>query len=200
MSSYPQTWRSLRDQEYRRYYSSDIGTGLAFQIRMLREKSGWTQEQLAQFTNKKQETISQWEDPNYGSYTLSSLKNLAEAFDVALLVEFVPYTELVGRNTTRTPQRLAPPSFTEEDRLHDAAGNFLTAPTFDLSYPRMLDLATTSPRQQVLPIGGTSPPSVVEFWRTYVVRGQQNTGGERYASQGTARTARAGRPSLGVAP
>ena len=128
MSNYQQTWRSLRDQEYRHLYSSDIGTGLAFQIRMLREKNGWTQEQLAEFTSKKQETISQWENPNYGSYTLNSLKSLAEAFDVALLVEFVPYSELVERNTTRTPQRLAPPSFAEEDQTRDAAGNELFEP------------------------------------------------------------------------
>jgi len=177
MSSYPQTWRSLRDEEYRHLYSSDIGTGLAFQIRMLREKNGWTQEQLAQLTNKKQETISQWEDPNYGSYTLNSLKSLAEAFDVALLVEFVSYAELVRRNTTRTPQRLAPLSFTEEDRFHNAAGNVRSAVTFDLSYPPMIDLATTIARQPPLPIGDTSPPSVRPLRPNYVVHAQQSTRG-----------------------
>ena len=63
-------WESLQDEEYRREYSADIGTGLAFQIKLLRERNGWTQDQLAERTGKQQETISQWENPGYGSYTL----------------------------------------------------------------------------------------------------------------------------------
>ena len=115
MSKYQQVWQSLQDKEYREEYSSDVGTGLAFQIRLLRERNGWTQERLAQLTNKRQETISQWENPNYGSYTLNSLKSLAVAFDIALLVKFAPFSELVEWNASLTPERLAPPSFTEEN-------------------------------------------------------------------------------------
>jgi transcriptional regulator with XRE-family HTH domain len=115
MSKYQQVWQSLQDKEYREEYSSDVGTGLAFQIRLLRERNGWTQERLAQLTDKRQETISQWENPNYGSYTLNSLKSLAVAFDIALLVKFVPFSELVEWNASLTPERLAPPSFTEEN-------------------------------------------------------------------------------------
>lgn len=122
MTRYEQVWSSLQDEEYRREYSADVGTGLAFQIKLLREKNGWTQEHVAQLTGKQQETISQWENPNYGSYTLSSLKSLAAAFDVALLVRFAPFSELVEWNTGLTPQRLAPPSFVEENltrRMYD---------------------------------------------------------------------------------
>jgi len=114
MNKRQQVWKSLEDEEYRREYSADVGTGLAFQIKLLREKNGWTQEHLAERTGKQQETISQWENPNYGSYTLNSLKSLAAAFDIALLVKFVPFSELVEWSTGLTPQRLAPPSFTEE--------------------------------------------------------------------------------------
>jgi len=107
-------WASLEDEEYRRAYAEDVGTGLAFQIRMLREKHGWTQEQLAALTGKKQATISQWENPDYGNYTLSTLKSLAAAFDVALVVKYAPFSELVDWNVNLTPARLAPSSFTEE--------------------------------------------------------------------------------------
>ena len=113
-SSYQETWDSLADEEYRREYAADVGTGLAFQIRMLREKKGWTQEKLATLTGKQQETISQWENPNYGSYTLNSLKSLAAAFDVALLVKFAPFSELVDWTVHLTPGRLAPKSYEEE--------------------------------------------------------------------------------------
>ena len=122
MNKFEQVWRSLQDEEYRREYSSDVGTGLAFQIRLLRERNGWTQQHLAQLTNRQQETISQWENPNYGRYTLNSLESLAVAFDVALMVKFAPFGELVEWNTSLTPQRLAPPSFSEEDWSRQMAG------------------------------------------------------------------------------
>ena len=103
--------KSLYDPEYRRALADDIGTGIAFQIRRLREDRGWTQGELAQQTSKRQETISQWENPNYGSYTLNTLKDLAGAFDVALVVRFAPFSELIEWTTNLSPGRLAPPSF-----------------------------------------------------------------------------------------
>ena len=109
-----QLWKSLKDEEYRREYSADVGTGLAFQIKLLREKNGWTQDRLAELTGKQQETISQWENPDYGNYTLKTLKSLAAAFDVALMVKFVPFSELVEWMSGLTPGRLAPSSFKEE--------------------------------------------------------------------------------------
>ena len=42
-----------------------------------------------------QETISRLEDPNYGKLTLKTLKRLASAFEVGLMVRFVPFSELV---------------------------------------------------------------------------------------------------------
>ncbi|MGB6837009.1 MAG: helix-turn-helix transcriptional regulator [Dehalococcoidia bacterium] len=121
MSKYQEVWKSLEDEEYRREFNLDIDTGLAFQIKMLREKNGWTQEQLAQRAGSKQETICQWENPNYGRYTLMSLKTLAVTFDVGLMVRFVPFSELVNWNTTLTPQRIAPPGFTEENEARRVA-------------------------------------------------------------------------------
>jgi transcriptional regulator with XRE-family HTH domain len=109
-----QVLRSLEDREYRREFAADVGTGLAFQVRLLREARGWTQEQLAHQMGKRQETICQWENPNYGRYTLKTLDELAAAFDVALLVRFAPFRELVDWLIDLTPERLAPPPFEEE--------------------------------------------------------------------------------------
>ena len=114
MSKYQQVWKSLEDDEYRREYAADVGTGLAFQIKLIREKNGWTQGQLAEHIGSQQPTISQWENPNYGDFSLNSLKSLATAFDLALMVKFVPFSELVEWDANLTPQRLAPPSFREE--------------------------------------------------------------------------------------
>lgn len=106
--------KGLRDPEYRRALADDIGTGIAFQIRLLREDRGWTQGELAERMAKRQETISQWENPNYGRYTLSTLKDLAAAFDVAPIVRFAPFSELVEWTISLSPERLAPPSFDAE--------------------------------------------------------------------------------------
>lgn len=114
MDKYEQLWNALENEEYRREFADDVTTGLAFQIKLLREKNGWTQEHLAQRVRSKQETISQWENPDYGSYTLNTLKGLASAFDVALVVRFAPFSEVVERSSSLTPEQLAPPSFTEE--------------------------------------------------------------------------------------
>lgn len=107
---------TLADEEYRReFVSENIATGLAFQIRHLRDSRGWTQQELAQRIHKaQQETISQWENPNYGRYSVSTLNKLAAAFDVALSVRFVPFSELADWVLHLTPQRLAPPDFDNE--------------------------------------------------------------------------------------
>ena len=115
---YDQVWKSIaEDEEYRREFNLDVDTTLAFQIRLLREKNGWTQEQLAERVGSRQETISQWEDPNYGRYTLKTLKGLATGFDVGLMVKFAPFSEVVEWNANLTPNRLAPPNFAEEQSI-----------------------------------------------------------------------------------
>lgn len=116
MNKSDQLWKSLEDEEYRRAFIAD-DTGLAFQIKLLRDKKGWTQAELGERAGgKRQETISQWENPNYGKYSLSTLKELATAFDVGMVVRFAPFSELVEWNANLTPERIAPPSFDEEQQ------------------------------------------------------------------------------------
>lgn len=113
-----QLFESFQEKEYRdSYVDEHISLGLAYQIRALREKYGWTQNELAERTGKRQETISQLENPDYGSYTLKTLKALASAFDVALLVSFVSFNELIGRIANLTPELIAPPGYEEERQM-----------------------------------------------------------------------------------
>ncbi len=110
--------KELKNKEYREAFMEEIvGTSLAFQVRRLREARGWTQELLASETGKAQETISQLENPNYGKYSLTTLKQLAAAFDVALLVRFVSFGELADWVVDVAPQRQTPPSYEEECQL-----------------------------------------------------------------------------------
>jgi transcriptional regulator with XRE-family HTH domain len=89
--------KSLSNKDRRdAFVSAYIDETIPFQIRALREQAdrNWTQEDLATQAGMKQERISTLENPNYGSYSLRILKQIAAAFDVALMVRFVPFSEL----------------------------------------------------------------------------------------------------------
>ena len=108
----------VQDEEYRHEFVSEhVTEGLAFQINLIRQARGWTQEELAKRCDMAQESISRLEDPNYGRYALKTLKRLAKTFDVGLLVRFVSFGEL-GEWTVDLPSRkLTPPSYNEERQM-----------------------------------------------------------------------------------
>lgn len=102
-------------KEYRdAFVEEHINTGLPFQIHTLREQRKWTQKDLGIRASMAQETISRLEDPNYGKLTLQTLKRLASAFGVALMVRFVPFSELVEWELHLTPDSLKVQSFENE--------------------------------------------------------------------------------------
>ncbi len=84
----------LHSKEYREsYVENHVRRWLAAQIRILREQEGrnWTQKNLAAKLGKPQSAVSRLEDPDYGKMTVSTLLELAAAFDVALAVRFVDF-------------------------------------------------------------------------------------------------------------
>ena len=92
---------NLKDKEYRRaFVRSHIRNGIAFQIHAMREKKPWTQEQLAKQIGKQQAAISRLENPDYGRFTLKTLEELADVFDVALIVRFAPFGDLADWDLT----------------------------------------------------------------------------------------------------
>lgn len=77
------------------FVASQISIGVPFQIRALRKQRKWDQKKLAQEAGMLQPRISAMEKPGYGSLTIETLKRLASAFDVALVVRFAPFSELL---------------------------------------------------------------------------------------------------------
>jgi hypothetical protein len=78
---------------------------------------------MEQKTGIKQQVISRLENPYYGKATLTTLKKMAAANDVGLLVEFVPYSELINRVSGTPyvergyrPETMNVPSFEEEEK------------------------------------------------------------------------------------
>lgn len=108
----------LKNKGYRTaYVEANIKHGLAHQIRINREARGWSQKKLASKCGggMQQTTVSRLEDPSYGKYTLRTLLKLAEAFDVGLLVKFVPYSKLLLETENKSPSGLFARPFSDEN-------------------------------------------------------------------------------------
>jgi len=104
--------RKLGDREFRHGYLEDqVRTNIAFQIHALRNQRGWTQQQLAERTGKPPSGISRLEDPDYGKVSLTTLLQIAEAFDVALLVQFAEWDDWLQRMADVSPFALQKRSF-----------------------------------------------------------------------------------------
>lgn len=108
--------KDLGNREYRNAFVAEhIKTGVPFQLHALREKEGWTQEMLTKKSGIAQPRLSLLEDPDYKGFTLKTLLKFASAYDVALIVRFVPFSELFKWELNLSQKTLAPESFENEE-------------------------------------------------------------------------------------
>ena len=113
----------LRDKEARSAFAgAHLGPNIAAQIRANRETRDWLQEDLGQRTGMKQTQISRLENPNYENFTLNTLRRLAEAFDVALVVRFVPFGDFADYLSTLSVESLSAPGFHEDMKTRALRG------------------------------------------------------------------------------
>lgn len=114
-----------KSKEYRdAFVASQISTGIPFQIRALREQHSLSQKDLAEATAMLQPRICAMEQAGYGNFTLNTLKKLAAAFDVGLVVRFAAYGELVQWADNFTPDTFRIPRAQEDpvlSRWHENA-------------------------------------------------------------------------------
>ena len=103
------------------FVASHVDKGIAYQIRALRDRQKLSQGKLADMVGMNQNAISRLESPERGRPTITTLKRLAEAFDVALVVHFVPFSQhlkwvsgIPFTDSGLSSASLAPPSFSEE--------------------------------------------------------------------------------------
>jgi transcriptional regulator with XRE-family HTH domain len=108
-----------------KFVESQVSKGLAFQIRAMRDRLGLSQEELAQKTGMNQNAISRLESYSYGKPTLTTLKRLAAAFDVGLIVRFAPFSEMIYwasgtpyQNKGLSTESLFVPTFGIEEEGH----------------------------------------------------------------------------------
>jgi hypothetical protein len=97
--------RLIASKEYRdAYVLEHIKNGIAFQIRALREDREWSQGKLGEMAQKPRNVISRLEDPNYGKFTLATLK-------------FVPFSRLVEEYEDVSPTALSAKSVSDKKEI-----------------------------------------------------------------------------------
>ncbi len=152
MSSISKLWRKLRNKAYRDGYTeAQLSIEVPFQVRALRKARGWTQAQLAERCGIPQARISHIEQPGRDPLSLRTLYRLSAAFDVGLLVQFVPFSELVSRGAAFDPKTFRVPSFEEDQHPHSdplpggeetSAGAEPDTPSASRNRYRLPDLST----------------------------------------------------------
>lgn len=113
--------REFQNKEYRHAYVDDfLNASIATQIKVLREQKNWTQIVLAQRAEMKQSRISALENVNYESWSIKTLRKLAKAFDVALVVKFVSFGDRLLDIECFSREALQVPSFEDDPVFHQA--------------------------------------------------------------------------------
>ena len=111
-------WKKLKDKRYREEYATAmLKRMIPYQIRAIRKKRGWSQAQLAEAAQVTQGVISRAEDPDYGNLTLTTIGRIAAGYDLAAIIRFVPFNELVRYSENTSEREFAElPTFKQEHR------------------------------------------------------------------------------------
>lgn len=110
----------FHDPEYREVYTNEfLNSKIATQIKVLREQREWTQEELADRAQMKQERVALLENVNYESWTLSVLRRFAKAFDLRLDVEFKDFGSFFEDFANFERESLERDSFNDDKNFHN---------------------------------------------------------------------------------
>ena len=106
--------KSKKDRH--RFLANNLSANIAAQIFSLRtaEERKWTQAQLAHEAGIAQPRIPVYESPDYGAFSLTTLKKFAYAFDLALIVKFVSFDQLASEIANQSSDSLAVQKFGDE--------------------------------------------------------------------------------------
>lgn len=105
----------LQDPETRTAYAEEfLNSHIALQIKTLRQQRNWSQEELARRAGMKQSRISAMEQVDYDGWSVRTLKRLAQAFDLALTVQFESFGTFLGEVTAVARPELERPSFVDD--------------------------------------------------------------------------------------
>lgn len=111
-----QLFESLKTSDDYRYafVEERIQTGLAAQVHAIRKQRGMDPKQFAEKLGKKVSWVYRLEDPNQPPPTITSLIDVARAYDCDLEVRFRPFSETLDEMDSLSPDSLSVTSFKDE--------------------------------------------------------------------------------------
>jgi hypothetical protein len=108
-------WENLKDKEYREGYSeSQFDIEFPFQVGRLMASRGLSVDDLVERGIPRDELVGDKE------YSRQTMHRLAAIFDVALLITFIPFSELVRRSIVLDIERFVVPSFLQDTGSYPA--------------------------------------------------------------------------------
>jgi transcriptional regulator with XRE-family HTH domain len=150
----------LLSKKYRdAFVAENVRTGIAYQIRALRDqRNSMSQKGLGDLMGKPQSVVSRLEDPDYGKPTVQTLLEVAGAFDVALLVQFVTHREFLRRMSDVSPKGLEVDSFSSSQlEFHSLAKPFDHHIAYPYQTPKDLGFPIFAEKNDAMvPLTGTS--------------------------------------------
>jgi len=109
----------LQKKVYRHAYLAEhVRHGIAYQIRAIRDQRGWNQGIFSKHLGKPQSVVCRLEDPSYGKFTIQTLLEIADVFDVALEVRFVPFSTFIERTRDVSAPSMAVVEFKDDLGMH----------------------------------------------------------------------------------
>ncbi len=105
----------FRDREARTEYADEfLDAAIALQIATLRQERELTQQDLGDLAGMKQSRISTMEKVDYSSWSVRTLRRLAKAFDLPLVIRFESWGNFLDSATKLGRHDLERPSFKKD--------------------------------------------------------------------------------------
>jgi transcriptional regulator with XRE-family HTH domain len=125
----------FHDKEYRHAYADEsLNTYIATQIKVLREQQNLTQTELANLAGMAQPRIAVLEDINYSSWSINTLRRIAEAFDLRLSVKFETFSSLIPETETFSREALERAPFKDDIWFHKKDVQAVEMPILKAAY------------------------------------------------------------------
>lgn len=110
----------FHDEEARRQYADELlDAALALQIKTLREQRGLTQTELAERASLGQSQISEMEQIDHSPGTVNTLRRIAAALDLALVIRFESFGQFLQEVSQLDRESLERESYDDDPILHD---------------------------------------------------------------------------------
>jgi transcriptional regulator with XRE-family HTH domain len=116
------------------FVAARVASAIGLRIFNMRKKRNWSQERLASEAEMKQARISVLEQADYENFTFSTLRKIASAFGVAVIIDFVSFPDFLRWSDSFSSASIAPESYSEsmsrskeDDASVDAANRLIPA-------------------------------------------------------------------------